>query len=121
MHPLDEIKAPFVFEIDIPTREQVVAVAKEKHGLREPWAGKTGEWMAVYIPPRNWTSTDVDPYAGQAISEPKPGGIIVALFCVGIKSFWHAEVLFQNEEGTYYESQQIQSQATGFFLQRKSL
>ena len=105
-----------MFEIDIPNRDQVVAVAKEKHGLGDPWAGKFGEWLAVYIPPRNWTSTDIDLFNGQAISEPKIGGIIPASFCVGVRLFWNAEVIFQSQGPAYHESDShpIHSQAIGF-------
>lgn len=116
MTPPDGTKAPFVFNVEIPTRDQVVAVAQERHAAPEAWIGKFGEWIAVYIPRRNWTSTEIDPFTARAVSEPKPGGIIPASFCVGFRSFWHAEVLFQNGEATYYESKSepIQSQAAGF-------
>lgn len=116
MLPPDKQVAPFLFEIYIPTRDQVLAVAKEKHGLGTPWAGKFGEWSACYIPPQNYTTTEIDLFTAQAISKPKPGGIIAATFYVGARMFWHAEVRFQNETAAYHESDTdpIQSQPTGF-------
>jgi hypothetical protein len=120
MTPSDGTKAPFVFDVDIPTPDQVVAVAKERHVVQEPWAGKFGEWLAIYIPPRGWTTTKMDPVTGKPISKPEHGGIIPASFCVGFRLFWHAEVLFQNGEAAYYESEsqpiqlQLQLQPTGF-------
>jgi len=114
--PPNGMKAPFVFNVKVPSREQIVAVAQEKHSTKAPWADKFGEWIALYIPSRNMTSTEIDPYTGQAISEPKPGGVVPATFCVGIREFWHAEVLFENENAIYNEtkSQPTQQQLLDF-------
>ncbi len=105
MTPPEGAEAPFMFNIEIPNQDQVEAVAQQMHAFQKPWAGNFGEWIAIYIPPRSWTSTKYDPFTAQAISEPKPGGIIPASFSVGVRLFWNAEVLFKDGKAIYYESE----------------
>jgi hypothetical protein len=104
MTPPADSKAPFLFNVNIPTREQVEAVAQEKHAAGQPWAGKFGEWIAFYFPPRRITSKKSDPFIGQAISETKLVGLTHAVFHVGVRLFWDAEVWLQNGSATYHES-----------------
>jgi HNH endonuclease len=104
MMPPNGSKPPFIFNVDVPTREQVMAEAKEKHAAQTAWVGKLGEWIAIYLPPRHMTSTKVDPFTGENVSEPKSIGFTPASFHVGFRLFWDAEVLIQNEVFTYYES-----------------
>ncbi len=113
MTPKDGTKAPFVFNVEIPNRDQVVAVAKEMHAVQNPWVGKFGEWVAYYEPPTSTRSRKFDPFTAQAISEWKQGGIIPAVFFVGVRLFWCADVTFQAGGANYYESESepIQSQA----------
>jgi hypothetical protein len=100
MVPPHGTKAPFVFNVDIPTRDQILALAKEQHAVQKLWVGQLGEWVAYYLPPRSLTWTDMDPFTGQAISDPKPGGSSCASFHVGTRSFWYAMVWGD----LYYES-----------------
>jgi hypothetical protein len=105
MTPPDGTYAPFVFNIEIPNRDQVMAVAQEMHAIQKEWAGKVGEWTAIYIPPQHWNLQKFNPFTAQAISEPQHGGIIPASFIVGIRLFWNAEVSFKDGEAIYYESE----------------
>jgi hypothetical protein len=116
MTPPNGGKPPFVFEINIPTRDQVEAVAMEVHADRKPWGDKFGDWIAIYIPPGRSATQRVDPFTGQAISEITPGNITSAVFLVGFRSFWHADVLFDGENADYQESesQPIQLEITKF-------
>jgi hypothetical protein len=116
--PPDGTATPFVFNVEIPNQDQVVTVAQELHAVQKQWAGMFGEWMAVYIPPQSWSKIKFNVFTAQAISAPQPGGIIPALFFVGIRSFWNAEVCFEPGGPNYYESesQPIQSQAAAFFV-----
>jgi hypothetical protein len=97
-------KPPFVFNVEIPTRDQVLTVAQEKHAAQTPWAGKFGEWIAIYIPPRRMSSEQIDPFTSERISGPKFLGMTNAYFHLGVRLFWDAEVLFQNGSATYHES-----------------
>lgn len=104
MMPPNGSKPPFVFNVEIPTREQVLAEAKAKHAAQTAWAGKLGEWIAIYLPPRRMTSTEISPFTGESISKPKSIGFTPASFHVGFRLFWDAEVLIQNKMFTYHES-----------------
>ena len=116
MVPPDDVQPPFLFNVDIPTKGQVVAVAQEKHGVRHAWAGNVGEWVACYFPPKPYYMGQNDPFTAQVISEPVPAGVIPARFFVGIRPLWYAEVLFRDETGEYSESssQPLYSPATCF-------
>ena len=100
MVPPGESKPPFVFDVEIPTQEQVLAEAKEKHATQRAWAGKVGEWIAIYLPPRRVTVAQVNPFTGDIISEPKSSGSTHATFHVGFRLFWDAEVWIQNGGAT---------------------
>jgi hypothetical protein len=104
MVPPGESKPPFVFDVEIPTQEQVLAEAKEKHATQRAWAGKVGEWIAIYLPPRRVTVAQVNPFTGDIISEPKSSGSTHATFHVGFRLFWDAEVWIQNGKFSYNES-----------------
>src|SRR5687767_5040518 len=71
MTPPVGVKAPFVFELDIPTREQVMVLAQHRHITKGPWAGKLGEWVALYSPPRSSTSQHINSFTALPISKPK--------------------------------------------------
>jgi len=108
--------APFNFEVEIPKREQIEAVAQALHVARKPWAGKFGEWIAFYIHPQGWSMTKFNIFTAEAMLEPTRSGMIDAHFLVGIRLFWNAEVHFRGEKATYYESdsQPVQVQANLF-------
>lgn len=95
---------PFVFNVEIPTRDQVLREAKEKHAAQIPWAGKIGEWIAIYIPSRRMSIQKTDPFSGKNINGPESLGMTNAFFHVGVRLFWDAEVLIQNGSATYHES-----------------
>jgi len=116
-------KPPFIFNVEIPTREQVLNEAKAKHAAQTPWAGKLGEWVAIYLPPRSITSSQVDAFTGQIVSGPRLSGFTHASFHLGFRLFWDAEVLIQNEGFTYHESasQPIQPATLDFILPEEIL
>jgi hypothetical protein len=105
MTPPANSSAPFSFEIEVPSRQQIIEVALEKHSVQETWEEQFGAWTAFYIPPRAYTTQRIDIFRPEITYAPLPGGILPAHFCIGTKSIWSADVLF-GEAGvpSYFES-----------------
>lgn len=117
MVPPDGVQHPFVFIVDIPTKDQIVGVAQEKHAFQQPWADKIGEWPASYIPPKSYSvGQPIDAFTGQTISSPAAGGVIPARFQVGFPLFWDACVSLEEGAAKYFESnsQPLQPETTDF-------
>jgi len=116
MMPPDGVRPPFVFNVDIPVKDQILALAQEKHEVGKPWVDRVGEWPAWYIPPRSYSTAQIDAFTGQTISAPVPSGVVLARFQVGFLLFWYAAVSFEEGAAKYFEgdSQPLQPEATGF-------
>jgi hypothetical protein len=117
MMPPDGVRPPFVFNVDIPAKDQIMALAQEKHEVGKLWVDRLGEWPAWYVPPHSYSmGAPIDPFTGQTISEPAPGGVIHGRFQVGFLLFWDAAVSFEDGAAKYFESksQPLQPEATDF-------
>ncbi len=98
-------KPPFVIDVKISTREEVMAMAEEAHQEGKEWSAWVGEWAAGYFPSVEEESLVLlnsetgEPYPGQKTtmtSNPR--------FGIGIGSLdWHAGVYWENGVPRYHE------------------
>ncbi len=84
---------PLIVEIDVPTQEQVLDLARQVHadGPNRSWVASWGEWVAVYWPRQAYRTQEVDPFTGDR-GEVKHGGWIDAHFNLGEHALFTAGV-----------------------------
>lgn len=99
---------PLIIEIDVPTQEQLFAIARQVHtdAPNRPWAAAWGEWIARYYPRQEYTTQGIDPFSGDR-GETKHGGGIGAGFVFGVHGLFFAEINDVGGEDRYWEKVEI--------------
>lgn len=84
---------PLIIEINVPTREQVLSLARQvhTHAPDRPWGQMWGEWGAVYCPQTEWTGTDVAPFTRER-GEIERDGLSGAWFKCGVSGLFESGV-----------------------------
>jgi hypothetical protein len=101
------------FQTNMAFAVRSVSFGSAACGASESWPCSR---LAVYLPPRSISFTQVNPFTGEIASEPRSSGFTHATFHVGFRLFWDAEVLIKNGEFAYYESssQPVQKEMLDF-------
>ena len=80
---------PFVIDIDLPSREEVLELAEQRHAIGTEWTGRLGEWGVIYVPAHKSTMKLVDPFTdAPPVEMPEDTLVIPAHFKVGIPLIW---------------------------------
>ena len=92
-----------LFDVGIPDRETVLAIAGQVHRKGRRWNGRLGEWVGRYYPVTGYTVSSLDPFTGdRGLIEEHPDGTS-AHFQVGARGLWHASVYFEDEGPRFVE------------------
>lgn len=113
---------PLVIEIDVPTQEQVLALARHVHA-DDPdrvWAARWGEWAARYYPRQEYSTQDVDPFTGDR-GETRHGGRIDAHFEFGVHGLFAAGVDDVGGANRYWEKVELVAPPSPTLFEKQSL